>query len=57
MWYWGCSADSRGLGEGAPGVGVEEWHVGPGPPGGTRRCAPRRRQGTPHPPREQVAAF
>lgn len=30
----GCSADSRVLGEGAPGVGAGEWHVGPGPPRG-----------------------
>lgn len=41
LWYRGCSADSRGLGEGAPGVGAGEWHVGPGPPRGDEEVRPQ----------------
>lgn len=58
LWYWDCSADSRGAGGGGrPAWARSSGTWGPDRPGGTRRCAPRRRQGTPHPPRSKWPPF
>lgn len=51
------SRQPGGWGRGAPGVGAEQWHVGPGPPRGDEEVRPQTSAGDSPSPAEQVAAF